>query len=202
MEEVSWVALTTVVGLVEPFQATDAPARKPDPFTVSVKAAPPAVAVAGDSEESVGGGLMMVKATAFDGPPPGKGLATVTAWEPADAMSAAVMLAVNCVALTNDVVRAEPPHSTATPETKLLPFTVRVNPAPPAIAVAGPSEEIVGTGFGFTGALIVKDDAGEVLPLANTVTWAVPAFATSAAGMLAVNCVALTTAVLRALPFH
>jgi len=117
-------------------------------------------------------------------------------------MSAAVMFAVNWVELTNEVVRAAPSHCTVAPETKLLPFTVRVNAAPPATAVAGLSEETAGTGFGLTGALIVKDDAVEVLPLLNTVIWAVPALATSVAGMLAVNCVALTTVVLRALPFH
>lgn len=197
---VNCVLLTTVVEWAEPFHATAAPERKPVPFTVRVKELPPAVAVAGDNEVRVGGGLAMVKATAFEAPPPGEGLTTVTALELGDAMSAAVMLAVNCVEFTNVVVRAAPSHCTIAPETKLLPVTVRVNAALPATAVAGLREVIVGTGFG--GTLIVKEDAAEVFPLLTTVICAVPEVAISAAAMLAVNWVAFTKLLVRADPFH
>jgi len=60
----------------------------------------------------------MVKPTAFEAPPPGEGLTTVIALEPADAMSAAVILAVTWVELTTVTVRAAASHCTVAPETK------------------------------------------------------------------------------------
>jgi len=51
------------------------------------------------------------------------------------------------VALTNVVVRLLPFQLTTEPETNPVPLTVRVNAAPPAVALAGDSELIVGTGF-------------------------------------------------------
>ena len=80
-------------------------------------------------------------------PPPGAGLTTVTLAVPADAMSAAVIDAVNCVLLTNVVVRLEPFHCTVEVLSKLVPFTVSVNDAPPASAEAGLKLEMDGTGF-------------------------------------------------------
>jgi len=44
---VNWVALTKVVGNGDPVHKTVDPAVNPEPFTVSVKAAPPACAAAG-----------------------------------------------------------------------------------------------------------------------------------------------------------
>ena len=122
---------------------------KPVPFTVRVNAALPDVALAGDSELIVGTGLaaLMVNAVLPDVPPPGAGLNTVTWPVPAVAMSAAVIAACNCVALTNVVVRLAPFQFSIDPEMKPVPFTVRVNAAPPAVALAGDSELIVGTGF-------------------------------------------------------
>jgi hypothetical protein len=52
----SWVGLTNVVGLVLPFQRTTEVETKPLPFTVSVKSAPAACAVAGDRLLRVGTG--------------------------------------------------------------------------------------------------------------------------------------------------
>jgi hypothetical protein len=112
----------------------------------------------------------MVKAVAFEAPPPGKGLTTVIVLEPADAMSAAVILAVIRVELTIAVVRAAPSHCTIAPETKLVPFTVSVNAVPPATVVAGDNEVTVGTGFGGTLVLMVNVEELEVLPLLVTVT--------------------------------
>ena len=58
---VTWVALTNVVVLAAPLNFTTAPETKPVPVTVSVKAAPPALALGGTIEISVGTGLLMVK---------------------------------------------------------------------------------------------------------------------------------------------
>ena len=45
------------------------------------------------------------------------------------------------------VVFAAPPKFTREPETKFVPFTVRVNAGPPAVALGGESVVIVGTGL-------------------------------------------------------
>jgi hypothetical protein len=54
------------------------------------------------------------------------------------------MLAVTRVALTGVVLRAAPFQSTVAPDTKLLPSTVSVKVAPPAIAVLGVSVDRTG----------------------------------------------------------
>ena len=59
------------------------------PLTVSVNAVPPGVADDGLSPVMVGMGLPTMNDTAFDAPPPGAGLNTVTLAVPAAAMSAA-----------------------------------------------------------------------------------------------------------------
>src|SRR5438128_12068342 len=60
-------------------------------------------------------------------------------------MREAGTVAVSCVEETNVVVSAVPFQFTVEPETKLVPFTVNVNCAPPAVAQVGLSELIVGT---------------------------------------------------------
>src|SRR5205809_707882 len=115
-------------------------------------------------------------------------------------MSPAVIAACNWVLLTNVVTRAPLFHCTTDPLTKFVPFTVRVKAAAPAVALPGVSEPIVGTGL-----LMVNVSAPEVPPPGvgeNTVTDAVPAVATSLAGIAARNCVPLTNVVVRALLFH
>ena len=67
------------------------------------------------------------------------------------AMSAAGMLAVNWVPLTKVVVRSTPFQRTTDPATKFAPVTVKLNPAPPAVALPGESCVSVGTAL-----LIVK----------------------------------------------
>jgi hypothetical protein len=57
---VSCVALANVVVLAAPLNFTTEVDTNPIPFTVKVKAAPPAVALVGESEVSVGAGLLMV----------------------------------------------------------------------------------------------------------------------------------------------
>lgn len=74
------------------------------------------------------------------------GLRTLTAAEPAAAMSDAGMLAVRRVALTKVVVRAAPFQSTVAPETKLAPSAVSVKAGPPAVAVFGVSVVRLGGG--------------------------------------------------------
>src|SRR5690242_13631372 len=87
-------------------------------------------------------GVRTMKLTAFDIPPPG--LVTVTLKLPAVAMSKARRAAVSCVALTKVVERPLPLKLTAAPLTKYVPFTVKVNAAPPAIALVGEMLVIVG----------------------------------------------------------
>ena len=96
------------------------------------------------------------------------------------------------MALTNVVVRLLPFQRTVEPDTKPLPVTVRVKAGPPCKALLGASVE--STGPELT-AVTVKDRALEVPPpgaSVNTVTCAVPALATSPAGMLAWSWVLLT----------
>ena len=59
---------------------------------------------------TVSGGGVTVNVTAFDVPPPGAGVTTVTCEVPATARSAAVILAVNSVGEKYVVVRGDPFH--------------------------------------------------------------------------------------------
>ena len=140
------------------------------------------------------GGLVTVKATAFEAAPPG--FATVICAVSAAATSVAGMAAVSWVALTNVVDRGLPFHFTVAPLTKLVPVTVSVNAGLPACALFGESAVMVG-------AATVNVTAFEAAPPGfATVICAVPAAATSVAGMAAVSCVAPTNVVERELPFH
>jgi hypothetical protein len=127
----------------------------------------------------------MVNICAFDVPPPGVGLKTVTLAVPAVAISAAVIAAVSCVPLTYVVVRSEPFHLTIEPLTKLVPFTVSVKAPPSAVAEDGLRLVIAGAGL-----LMVKICAFDVPPPGvglKTVTLAVPAVAMSAVVIAAVS---------------
>jgi len=115
-------------------------------------------------------------------------LKTVTLAVPAVAMSAARIEAVTCVEETYVVVRFVPFHLTTELEMKLLPLTVSIKPAPPAVAELGLRLVVVGTGL--SGTLIVKVWELEVPPPGvglKTVTLAVPAVAMSAARIAAVS---------------
>ena len=144
-----WVLVTdegVIAGLAPKF--TVAPATKPVPVRVNVKAAPPTVAEAGAKEVSVGAETaLIVNDRLPDVPPPGAGFVTVTVAVPAVAISAAVMAAVNCVALTNVVVLAAPLNFTTDVDTNPVPLTVRVKAAPPAVALVGEREVAVGAGL-------------------------------------------------------
>jgi hypothetical protein len=134
-------------------------------------------------------------------PPPGAGFVTVTALAPPVAMSVASIAAVSCVALTNVVVLAVPPKFTTEAFTKLVPFTVRANAAPPTCALVGAIVVSVGSGFGgltvkFTTCVDVPPPGAGFV----TVTSFAPAVAISAARIEAVSCVELTNAVVLAVP--
>ena len=66
----------------------------------------------------------------------------------------------------------------------MLPVTVKVNPAEPALALEGESEAKVA---GRVDGVIVKVSVFDTTPLVITVTFAVPAAAMSEAGIAAVS---------------
>jgi xanthosine utilization system XapX-like protein len=149
---VNCVVLTNVVVLAAPLNFTTDVDTNPVPFTVSVNPAPPAVALVGEIDVSVGAGLLTVNVCAFDVPPPA-GFVTVTFTVPAVTMSPAGTVATICVAVTDDgVIAGFPPKFTAAPLTKPVPVSVNVNAAPPTVPLAGAIEASVGAATG----LIVK----------------------------------------------
>src|SRR5207237_258983 len=141
---VSCVALTNVVARVAPFQRTLVPVTKLLPFRVRVKAAPPTLALEGESDVSDGAGVVIVNVWAPEVPPSTPGIVTVTWAVPTAAMSEAGIAAVTCVGLTRVVVRAPPFQRTLAPMSNPVPVSVSVNPAPPAVALEGDSAVSVG----------------------------------------------------------
>ena len=90
----------------------------------------------------IAGVAAIVNVFAFDVPP--HGVTTVIEAVPAVAMRAAGTVAVSCVAEPKAVASGVPFQFTVEPETKLVPFTVSVNPGPPAPVQVGLIELIVG----------------------------------------------------------
>ena len=88
------------------------------------------------------------KKAAFELPPPGVGLATVTEAVLGLAISEARIFAFNSELLTKIVVRALPFHLTTEPKIKPVPLTVSVNPAPPGLIASGTSGWLI-KGIGF-----------------------------------------------------
>jgi hypothetical protein len=86
-----------VVERFEPFHLTTEAFMKFVPFTVRVKAEPPAVSLVGLKLVVVGTGLFMVNVWALDDPPPGVGLTTITLAVPFPVMSDAGTVALSCV---------------------------------------------------------------------------------------------------------
>jgi hypothetical protein len=202
MAAVTFMELTNVVVRGLPFHCTTELLTKLVPLTVNVNAPEPALAVVGEIDVVVGTGLFTVNATEFEVPPPGAGLVTVTPGVlPGVITSLARIAAVNCVALTNVVTFAAPPKFTTDVFTKLVPFTVKVNPADPATIFVGEIVVTVGTGFGA--ALMLKLMALVVPPPGVgfvTVTGGVLMVVISDARIAAVSCVALTNVVTFAAP--
>jgi hypothetical protein len=191
---------TNVVVRAPAFHRTVEDGTKFVPVTVSANAAPPASAEFGFKDAIVGAGLLIVYANPLDVPPPGAGVETVTIAVPPAAMSAAVIAACKLVPETNVVARALPFHCTVEADTKLVPVTVNVNAAPPAVAEFVLKDAIVGAAL-----LMLNANPVDVPPPGagvETVTIPVPPAATSAAVMAACKLVLDTNVVLRALPFH
>ena len=138
--------------------------------------------------------------TEFEPPPPGAGFKTVTTAVPAVAMSLAGIAAERLVPLTNVVVRGELFHRTTEPEMKLLPLTVSVKPAPPAVAEFGLRLLTDGTGFGGVTVNVTPFEAPPPGPGLNTVTVRGPEVEMSLAGIAAVRLVVLPNVVVRFAP--
>ena len=200
----SCVALTNVVGRLEPFHCTTDELTNRLPVTVSVNDGPPARALLGDSSAATGAGFgaTIVNVRAADVPPPGAGVTTVTGTVPAVAMSAAAIVARTSVALTNMVGRLTPFHCTTDELMKLVPVTASVNSAPPATTLLGLSAVDTGVGFGATTVNVSGADVPPPGAGVATVTGTAPAFAMSAATMETRSSVLLTKVVGRPTPFH
>jgi hypothetical protein len=173
---VTCVAFTKVVGRGEPFQLTSTPLVKPVPLTVSVRPTGLQYAVDADpvvdAESDVMDGATTGNATPLDAPPPPPAvvLKTVTVGDPTEARSVAKIAALSCVELTYVVARVTPFHCTTEQGTKLLPVTANVNAAVPAVALAGKSEPIAGTGSAVLGAEVVKGKVFELTAILDTET--------------------------------
>src|SRR5262249_52005924 len=175
---VTCVPLANVVVRLEPLTWTMDPLTKLDPVAVSVKAGPPAVAVLGEMPVSDGGGLVIVNVTAADVPLPG--VFTVMDSEPDVLVSAAVNVAVNCVLLTNVVLRLAPFTWTTDALTKFAPVAVKVTGPLPATTLVG--EIALNVGSGGAAPVTVKLTGLETQPPSlglDTVSVSVPAWAAS-----------------------
>jgi hypothetical protein len=166
---------------------TPSPETKFEPFTVRVKAAPPAAAELGLRLAITGGFGLMVKVAAEEAPAL---VVTVALTGPAVASKEDGTVVVTCVGLTSAVASGVVPNVTFAPEMKFVPLTVRGIAGLPAVAELGFRPEIVGAGT-----VIVKLAPDETTAFCVTVTLAVPTLAISAAGTAAVNCVAPTNVV-------
>src|SRR5207253_156000 len=153
------VALTTWVARPAPFSRTTELETKLLPVRVSVNPGLPAETLEGEMLESEGTGLLTVRVTAEEVPPPGAGLETVMDRLAPAVKSDAGIDAVNSVALTNVVARPAPLTRTTELETKLLPVRVSVNPGLPAELFECEMLESEGTGL-----LTVRVTAEEVPP--------------------------------------
>ena len=93
------------------------------------------------------GVALIVNVCALDVPPPGLGFTTVMDAVPAVATRDAGTVAVSCVEETKLVARGAPFQFTVEVETNLVPFTVKVKSALPAVVQVGLIEVVVGTGL-------------------------------------------------------
>jgi len=109
--------------------------------------------------EMDGVGLLTVKVTEVEVPPPGAGVKTVIDNNAPTARSDPGIAAVSWVLLTKVVARFEPLTRTTDPLMKLLPVTVSVNPGSPAVALLGEMLDKDGAGL-----LTASVSADEVPP--------------------------------------
>ena len=135
MVAVIWVPILLVGVIIETPSFTIAPVTKFVPVKV-IGVAVLRIAVVGLMFVSVGAGLLTIKLSE-DMPPPGPGLVTATATDPAVVRSAAGIVAVICVEFTKVEETDEPPMVTVAVLRKFEPFKV-IGVAPlPTIADVG-----------------------------------------------------------------
>ena len=137
MAAVNAVELTNVVDTGLALKLTTELALKFEPLTESVNAGLPTATLVGEMLFKTGSGLLTVKVDGAEVPASGAGFVTVTANEPAAAMSAAEIAAVRDVELTNVLGWGWPLKFTTAPEMKFEPLTESVNAALPARALVG-----------------------------------------------------------------
>jgi hypothetical protein len=111
----------------------------------------------------------MVRFVAFDVPPPGLGVTTVTGNVPAVVSWAAGITAVNCAELAKVVTSEVPLSCTVDCGVKLVPVTVSVVSVLPASTVGGEMESRTGTGL-MTVTEAVPARVGSATLVAFTVT--------------------------------
>jgi hypothetical protein len=138
----SCVELTKAMLRLEPFTCITDPFTKFEPLTVNVKVPLPASTVAGDKLVSDGTGLLTVKVRDALAPP--LGVEAVMERDPAVARVLAGIVAVNCVLLTNIVLRFMPLTCTTDVPVKFVPVAVRATGPVPATAEAGETAVSVG----------------------------------------------------------
>jgi len=133
-------------------------------------------------------GLLMVRASAVEVPPPGVGLTAVIERLPAAEKSVEGSATLTWVEFMNVVAREEPFTLMTVDGTNPVPVRVTTADAVPASAVVGDIEEITGAGLS-TSRLIAEE-----LPLVpfDTLTDSSAPLASWFAGTVTVSCVALT----------
>jgi hypothetical protein len=129
-------------------------------------------------------GVKTVKERAFDVPPPGAGVTTVTWSVPMAKISVAGIIAWMPVVATKVVVRELAFHWTTEQGNRVpaVPFTVSVKAGPPTAALDGESGAVMtGAGRLVVGVVIENVIEFDVVAEFDTVTAAVPEKAVSAA---------------------
>src|SRR5262245_18528859 len=181
-----------VVGRSSPLNRTREETAKFTPRTCNGIEPPPATSACGESRLIAGSGFVadMLNDVAFDTPPAGSGLKTVTFAFPAVCKSEAGISAASKTGLTKVVGRLLPFHCTTDPLTNPPPFTRSVKTVPMA-ALFGEIEEIVGSGLGCFIAIVIGLETPPPGVGLKTVTAAVPGAPRSEAGIIAVSCVLL-----------
>lgn len=184
-----WVLSTVVVDRGLPFTFTTEPLTKPMPATVTVVAAEPTVVVAGLSASPVGMPLLTGIEAVADVPPPGAGFTILRERLPAAATSAAVRETMTCVGLTYVVAREPPPIWALLVGTKPVPAIVTELESP-AEREVGLNDATAGAGLSIS--IVSGVPVALVVEPFKTATGNVAAEESSAAGIVAVNCVVLT----------
>ena len=138
---------TKVVASAVPFHSTLEVEMNPEPVTVRLKPVAPTWTEAGETPLSTGAGLVMLKLSALEEPPPGVGFTTVMLAVPAAARLAVETTAVSEEAETKVVGSIVPFHSTWDVETNPEPVTVRLVAAEPTGTEVGARDETLGIGL-------------------------------------------------------